>query len=119
MCNPVFTYVIGNEFGKIRIIKLYPSSWSNAIRNTKKFLRVQVIKILHHKFLQQFRMQCGHAIYCVTANAGKMRHTYIARSFFPDNRNAAKHCLISASFRFHIIEKTAVDFVNYFQMTWQ
>ena len=111
--------MIRDQPAQLRVRQREPAARRHAIGLVAEFLRPQLIEVLQHVRLEQLRVQRGHAIDRMAADAGEVCHAYLAVAVLPDQRQARKPVLIAQKTDPHLVQEMRVDLKYQLQVARQ
>src|SRR5262249_51143454 len=85
--QPPVSNLLGDEAGERAIAESYKAPGCHAIGNVAKLLRPQLGEIVHHRLLEQIRMQPGDTVDAMAAHSREMGHAHESLAGFTDERH--------------------------------
>ena len=105
--------------GKPRVAQDHPAPGGDAVGHVVEFFRLQLVEIAQHGLLEELRVQRGHAVDGMAADAGQMRHAHILLAALVDERQPRQTLVVPGKAHPHLVQKAPVDLVDDLQVPRQ
>ena len=106
---PALADLVGDPVSQQAVSMKQETSLGDAVRLIVEFIRHHVVEIVKHVFLQDFRVQGGHAIYGMAADNRQERHTDLA---IVNDGHSADHVGVIIVSGVDIVLEAAVDLLH-------
>ena len=117
--QPTVADGVRDQLRESGIAKRDEASRGDAIGHVTEFLRPELGEIPHDGLLEQLGVKLRDAVDRVAGDSGEIRHAHVPRPAFIDERESRDPSVVAGKFRPHIVKKSAIDFVNDFQVARQ
>ncbi len=119
IAEPAIPDTVGDEPRKGRIAHGDEAPRRDAVGYVEELLRPQLGKVTQDRLPEQIGMQSGNAVDMMAADGREICHAHEALAIFIDKRHARDTCVIAGIPGADLVQETAVDFKNDFQMARQ